>query len=677
VFWAKDFEMTMKRFLLTLTLCCLIGSLFAQRKSINYGDVYFESFEYKLAIRAYKEAIPKLKDSSQKQYVYAQISRCYANLFQYLDAEEYFELMLKEEGEENVQPDLFLEYGNLLKVNGKYEEAKLQYEKYKHITQNKDADQLIQSVNWAMKTENRVSDHYRVFLTDLDISGQSLGYCYYGKGLIYCHGRNKPRFGEGKQVIFDIDYAISENNLEFVGRNNFFPQLSFKLNELSPSISRDETQLYFSANATRLKDGVPDQKSLVSDQDGVTNLKLYVSTKQDASFQNIKELPFNSSRYSCIHPCILADGVTLVFSSDMPGGYGGFDLYKVSLSKDSIWGSPVNMGPEVNTKENELFPWVSGNLIFFASKGFNGYGGYDIYVAQLDDQMIPSDLKNMGLPLNSFRDDVAFISNDSGATGYFSSNRDREDGADQVYFFRESRPGKVSVRLVSGNLEDNEIKMEMPDSMGSLGFINAKVEDHQPQNAPAASLGLVNTGQTPPQVKPAKAETKSVAIAAPVAKESTAGNVAVAAPVPKKSKAGSVAEVVSKPKVPATNNTVVTKTKKYPPILFKLNDATLSPSQIKSADSAVVMLKRYPKLVVSISAYTDSRGRSSYNLMLSNKRANVVKQYMMSKGIPANRITTKGFGETQLLNGCADGVVCSEKQHAINRRVEMVVSETE
>ncbi len=209
----------MKRLTLLLLILCSFG-LYAQRVAMEKGDVSFESYEYGQAIRFYNDALGKEEKPEVKQYLYGQIALCYTKLFQYTRAEEYFSIIMGS-GEE-VKPALYLEYGNVLKLNGKYAEAKNQFVKYRDFSNATDAGVHVQSVEWAMNNTAVTNNSYRIFLTNLDVSGQSLGYCFYGNGLIYCQGRNKAAANKSNRAIFDLDYAINENILEFTERKNFF-----------------------------------------------------------------------------------------------------------------------------------------------------------------------------------------------------------------------------------------------------------------------------------------------------------------------------------------------------------------------------------------------------------------------------------------------------------------------
>lgn len=678
----------MKRVFLSLLIFSWFG-LFAQRAAVQKGDISFESYEYGQAIGFYLNALDKEEEPAPKQYLNAQIALCYTRLFQYTKAEEYFSMVMGS-GEE-VKPELYLEYGNVLKLNGKYAEAKNQFVKYREYSHSNDAGGYVQSVEWAINNTDITNNSYRIFLTNLDVSGQSLGYCYYGNGLVYSTGRNKTS-NKNKKAIFDIEYAINENSLEFTGRKNFFSKINFEWNELSPSITKDENSMYFAANATRIKNSKV-QGGLELNKNGIANYKIYMASKRDAEFQDIQELPFNNNEYSCLHPCILNDGTTLIFSSDKPGGFGGFDLYRSVLSNDSVWGEPVNLGATVNSTENEIFPWVNSGLLFFASKGFNGYGGYDIFIAGLNNENMPVSLKNIGLPINSFRDDVAYITNDSGGTGYFSSNRNTDNGADQVYFFKESQAGKLAFNAVDGFDSKNKLRGQLLDSIGYtalrsvdqsqlIGFQAVPVPDPTVEKETGSdgkkhkeAIAVKPEGGVTPALIAAAAVTVSVTITEGKGKE-----VKEAVPLSDSKEAtekpnNTTPEI--KPiavQIPSVEKkkpeTVQTPTiQEFAPILFEFDDARITSAQKHTADSLVILFRRTAGQKIQIDAYTDSRGSAQYNMGLSNRRASSVKQYLVQKGIPAGKITAKGLGESELLNECIDGASCTEEQHAVNRRV--------
>jgi outer membrane protein OmpA-like peptidoglycan-associated protein/tetratricopeptide (TPR) repeat protein len=590
-------------------------SAFAQRVATDYGDIYFEFFQFKEAARYYEEALATGK-SKKEQYLYEQLSQCYKYLFQYEKAEEYFEKLMETK---NVKPEYYIDYGQVLKLNGKYAEAKKQFEKFQDVTKTDIAEPELRSVQWAIRNADTIKN-YAVFQTDLKITGQALGYCYYDDGLIYSHGRNKV-LGKSGIPLFDLDYAKKITNTEFERSRDMeiMALIDFDLNEGSPSVSSDKQTLYFAANSSRVKNGKTKRMGSVEvSDDGVSNFKIYAARMEDGLFRNPVPMPFNDNNYSCIHPCISEDGRNLFFSSNMPGGFGGFDLYRVGLQENGKWGDPVNLGKTVNTEENEIFPWVSRGLLYFSSKGFNNYGGYDIFVAMLSNVMVPHTLKNIGKPVNSFRDDVAFMTRDEGRTGYFSSNRGNDEGLDYVYYFNET---------------------QLPETI----LAQAQKTD----SALAARNAAIAANSTP---KPAAPDGKSIP-KQPAAPVRTPGQNGL--------KATSAAELDA-----LTN-------RKFTPVMFGFDNAGISPGLMQAADSVALILAANPELSAYVEAHTDSRGSFAYNMGLSGRRAASVKRYLVSKGVPGSRIITKGLGESRLLNECSDNTTCSEEMHSINRRVNM------
>jgi outer membrane protein OmpA-like peptidoglycan-associated protein/tetratricopeptide (TPR) repeat protein len=617
-------------------------SAFAQRADMDYGDIYYEFFQFREAAKHYEEALAKAKPKN-KQYLYEQLSQCYKYLFEYEKAEQYFEKLIASESP--IKPDYYIDYGNILKLNGKYKMAKDQFKKYEEVTGTDLAEPYMRSVVWAIRNADTLKN-YAVFPTNLNISHQALGYCYYDDGLIYAHARNKA-MGKSQTPLFDLDYAKKEplSNTDFVKDMDLMALIEFTLNEGSPCVSADGQTLFFSANSTNLKTGKTKKIGGVEvSDDGVSNFKIYSAQLEGGLFQNPKELSFNDKEYSCIHPFITPDGKNLFFSSNMPGGFGGFDLFRSSLQDNGTWSEPVNMGKTVNTEENEIFPWASEDLFYFASKGFNNYGGYDIFVAQLNKALMPNTLKNIGQPINSFRDEVAFITKDGGRTGYFSSNRDNQEGSDYVYYFHETKH------------EDfvPEPMIDRDSMMAANGIII-------PPPKPAAALPAAGT------------TTAGTGIAAAAGKDANSGTEpGVKGATDSKGTTGNKGTKGSKGSTPeAELNTLITQS--FTPVLFSFNDAGTTPSQMQAADEVVQILDRTPELKVYIAAHTDSRGSFTYNMGLSERRAASVKRYLLSKGVPSAKIITKGLSESQLVNECADGVTCTEDQHSANRRVNMTL----
>ena len=229
------------------------------------------------------------------------------------------------------------------------------------------------------------------------------------------------------ETYFELYYCDLDGNGLPLEPRPFSLEINSQLHEGPVTFSRDGNIIYFTRN--NLKKGVRK-----ADDKGVTRLKIYVAERGPRDWQNVTELSFNSEEYSVCHPTLSANGKRLYFASDMPGGQGGFDLWYVERMAES-WSQPINLGAEINTTKNEVFPFIhsSGNL-FFSSNGHEGLGGLDIFMAKLEDDKA-GQVIHLEKPFNSKKDDLGFILNPEGTKGYFASDRKGGVGKDDIYLF--------------------------------------------------------------------------------------------------------------------------------------------------------------------------------------------------------------------------------------------------
>ncbi len=226
--------------------------------------------------------------------------------------------------------------------------------------------------------------------------------------------------------------------------------------ESSSAFTKDGNTVYFTRN--NFLDGKKGK-----DKNKTIRLKLYKATKTgDYNWTNIVELPFNSKEYSVAHPALSKDGKRLYFSSDMPGTLGMSDLWYVDILGNDTYGTPVNLGPEINTEARESFPFISEkNNLYFSSDGRSGLGGYDIFVTPLNDAGKPGNITNLGAPSNSAQDDFGFIINEDDRIGYVSSNRGGDRGSidDDIYLVKEN-----CTITISGKVFDEETLVPLPNA---------------------------------------------------------------------------------------------------------------------------------------------------------------------------------------------------------------------
>jgi outer membrane protein OmpA-like peptidoglycan-associated protein len=260
---------------------------------------------------------------------------------------------------------------------------------------------------------------------------------FYQNGLVYVSSRRKTGTTDRRtgETYAELYFAPFDPNLNPAKPQRFSLDINSILHEGPVTFSRDFKQMYYTQN--NMKDGSPK-----ADDKGVRRLKIYEAYRGPYTWQNRGELPFCSDLYSCAHPSLSADGSTLYFSSDMPGGQGGYDLWRTTRQPNGAWGQPENLGPDVNTDKNELFPFIhSSGTLFFSSNGHNTLGGLDIFYVEMGSDGSTT-IVNLDKPYNSEQDDLGFIINDEMQRGFFASNRTASPdgsggskGKDDVFMF--------------------------------------------------------------------------------------------------------------------------------------------------------------------------------------------------------------------------------------------------
>jgi len=266
-------------------------------------------------------------------------------------------------------------------------------------------------------------------LTSLNTPDIEFSPVFYANGMVFVSSRKKhgPIDKEIGETYFELYYAELDPNGEPMRPEPFSININSQYHEGPVAFNREGTKMFFTRNNYSKGTSKADSK-------GKTGLKIYEADRGYFDWENVRELPFNSNEYTCMHPTLSADGKTLYFSSNMPGGQGGYDIWVVKKIGQS-WSPPINMGSRINTPDTEAFPYIheSGTL-FFASDGHKGYGGLDIFMIDIA-QSNWGQVINLGGPFNSDSDDLGIILNPDGDIGYFASNRPGGFGKDDLYMF--------------------------------------------------------------------------------------------------------------------------------------------------------------------------------------------------------------------------------------------------
>ncbi len=444
-----------------------------------------------------------------------------------------------------------------------------------------------------------------------------------------------------------------------------------KYHESNATFTKDGKTMYFTRN--NFIDGKKRR-----DKEKTIKLKIYKASNDNGLWNDVVELPFNSDDYSIAHPALSADEKRLYFASEMDGSIGMSDIWYVDINSDKSYGEPVNLGPSINTEARESFPFISAeNDLYFSSDGRGGLGGFDVFVTTLDEQGKPTEINNLGEPVNSAQDDFGFIANKEKKLAYVSSNRGAEGGSinDDIYQVSEicmiTLTGKVfdvdtkgllpgaSVSLFDSNNELVETIVVGTDAMYSF---NADCEeDYSIRGSKLLYAPYEKFVQTPD-------ETSTIEVPVPL-----------------------------KIKDPCPPNDLGCRLC-LQPIFFDFDKFNIRPDAEIELAKILVAMREYPQLVIHIESHTDSRAPLSYNDILSDKRAQSTRDWLMSKGISAERLTAKGYGERQLLDRCltfdecgkvigsrdctpeekdspkcSDGVVCTEEEHQLNRRSVFII----
>ena len=426
--------------------------------------------------------------------------------------------------------------------------------------------------------------------------------------------------------------------------------INTKYHEATASFTPDGNTVYFTRNNYK--------KKLRRDDKGVNHLTLFMSVKENGRWSKPKELPFNNKSYSTGHPAVSPDGKKLYFVSDMPGGMGGTDIYVVDIYEDGSYSKPQNLGPAVNSRRKEMFPYVTNNALYFSSNRADGFGGLDVY--QSNYRYGQFDLAvNLGAPINSRRDDFSFIIDEEKKSGYFASNRPGGKGSDDIYSFTQMEEPPAIAGVISGKVIDKEtgeilIGAEISLLNDQNQVIRKEVSNQEGvfrfEDLDRFSSFTLQTSM--PQYK----ETNSDAHWQIKTERTLAMEVALE-------------------KDPYMENDLVVVEEgkarfKNDRILFDFDSYTINANAARILDEMTEFFLANPGLVVRIDSHTDSRGTDQYNQWLSEMRAESTRDYLLAHGVQPEQIAeTSGHGEKDPHARCTRiEENCSEEFHKQNRR---------
>lgn len=629
---------------------------YAQEATINKATYDYNNFSY-------VKTTDILLNVANKGYKSVDLFQKLGNSFYFNNKMEeaskwYGELMKLDEVnlENKINPEYYYRYAQSLKSLENYTESDIWMRKFSESIQNDLRASIFKSSPNYLKTIDLQSEDIEIINLPFNSAQSDFGTTIFDNQFIFASSR-----GTGKNHVWNNKpflelYAITKaNDGTFENLKNFNHAINTKYHESSVAFMPDGNSMYFTRNNFF-------KSKLKRDKDGVNRLQLYAAKKgADNTWEAIKPVHFNDKSYSVAHPTINSKGDKLIFASDMPGTFGQSDLYIVDINEDGTLGTPINLGTSINTEAQETFPFINekGDL-YFSSNGYSGLGGLDIYRIHDFENKLKNNqtniVENVGKPINSPNDDFAYYENLITKEGYFSSNREGGKGDDDIYWFKvpecsQKLAGKVfdknSNLLLEGAkvmLLNNEGIIVAEQIVGDDAIYNFTAVNCDSQYLVRASKELYETSER--RILSTSKSKEQLHFDMPLVQE----------------------EVI------IAEGTNLRDAFNLEPIYFDLDKSNIRPDAEIELQKIVAVLNKYPTMTIDVRSHTDSRATKSYNNALSNRRNKSTINYLVKVGgIDANRLTGKGYGESELINKCVDGVPCTKEEHQLNRRSDFII----
>lgn len=646
---------------------------YAQQRQVQLGDSLYRQSGYLKASEHYEKGLrrtdgsPEVQEKLANTYYYL---KDYSRSFQHYRMAWVNQLEWTPESREN--------YLEVLRILHKDEELA----EVIHGWQKLDIARKMESGIESEALYYMDSVVYSIGRLEVNSEASDFSPAYYKDGLVFTSSRAEGNTGSRKFAwdgshylnLFYAPLAGAAPQVSTIGTNTVF-------HDGMACFYQYGTKVIFTRNESSRNDNGKRQLILM---------------QADVDFQgqwfNIRELPFNDPSYSISHPAITQDGQTLYFVSNMKGGYGETDIYRVRKSGDG-WGKPENLGPSVNTSGREMFPTVYGDELIFASDGHPGMGGLDIYEAEplSDDAFL---VHNAGYPINTSSDDFGLITKD-GRQGYFSSDR---EGQDDIYRFVKDRV-IVDLDYIDSNnrelldsvatLRDNKLIMPLTGKKVTHLYLTpnsshdlvARKDGYADTTFQVRTEDQFYMTRTIPMNELSE-EVRKLIDVYPI---STDGQIDYYLGLPDRllpvdyqgtwtgemelkiegKRAGNqeldrLKDVLDHNGYDAVVHQVIRS------IHFDFDKSFIRTGEADNLNRLIELLKKYPSSRLMIAGHADERGSNPYNDRLSLRRASATADYLVAHGIDPSRIDKKGYGKRKLLIVCDE---CTEELHQMNRRV--------
>lgn len=619
------------------------------------ADLLFERYQYDKCLDIYLDLN---KNSSYDFSVVERIADCYRLTNRYEEAERWYAgIVANSKGEALFIDHLY--YAEILLRNYKAAAAKAQFSVYyTGLHQPELLKQKLAMCDSAVRWTKQIPAFAVKNELKMNSAYSDWGITYDGtNSFIFASDRTKNTSKKGDDIYDRTGHGwlkLYEIKGETIKELPMNADDSYHIGPIAMNATQDTAYITVTTDASKHQISV-DKKAKGQQQRLYTRrLELMVATRRNGRWGSFEAFPYdNASAYSVGHAALSQNGRLIYFTSDMPGGQGKTDIWYCEKKSDGKWGKPVNCGSEVNTADEEAFPGIGGDgALYFSSKGLPGMGGFDIFKAT-GEKSNWRKVVNLKSPLNSTSDDFGLITKD-GITGYFASNRQGGKGDDDIYSFAGQTATSVEyVLAVDGYVYQKSSGEHMDSAMVVLRKKDGSEVTH--------TISLANHDFF---FKLDKEQDYSI-------EASKKGYFTASTAISTKNLTHSDTLHVKLPlEALAINKTFVLNN-----IYYDLDKYNIRPDAALELNKLVAIMKDNPKLKIELSSHTDSRASDDYNMILSDRRAKAAVAYLVKKGISAKRMIAKGYGETRLLNKCANGVPCTETEHQLNRRTEVKVLE--
>ncbi len=647
---------TISKYILLTFVLAFSSAVFAQNGKIQSVKDDYRDF-------AYVKTSEVLLEVANKGYKSASLFQKLANSFYFQNkmkeaAKWYGELMNMNEV---IDPEYYFRYALALKGIKDYEASDKWMEKFNELKPNDlRGKAFLSKVDYKSDIEELSRDDIELLNLEINTELSDFGTTEYETGIVFASARGGGRkYRWNEEPYLDLYYVEKTEDDTFGEVKSIEGEVNTKFHESSAVFSPNGKYMFFTRNNYhRLK--------YKEDDTGINRLQLYRATlNEDGHWDNIHKVHFNSVDYSVAHPTLNVTGTKLYFASDMPGTFGQSDIFVVDVNDDGTLGEPENLGSSINTEGQESFPFMNTNGdLYFSSTGFPGLGGLDVFKSEGIDEKIKTGsnrnfpIENVGKPVNSEWDDFGYYENLVTKRVYFSSNREGGKGSDDIYTFEVP---EIKL-LVEGVVQDMNTEELIPNSTVIL------------YNEDGVEIARQTVGEDAYfkfEVDPKKEYLIRVEKEKYTSDEKRFIT-------PNKNQELKMELLIEKDEQQIEPCDDLAKVLDIPIIYFDFDKSNIRYDAEIEIQKVLAVLTKYPTMHIDIRSHTDCRGPATYNEKLSDRRAQSTRQYLIKKGIAAERLTAKGYGEERLVNDCgcepSNNSHCSEEEHQLNRRSEFIIT---